>query len=399
MNSNGKIRIGVFGGRRGQNIIDVINIHPEAEFVAFCDKNENVMNSVYEKAKENGNEIKRFRNFSDFIEYPEMDAVVLCNYADDHVRFAIEAMKKGKHVLSEVLPCETPAEAVALVEAVEETGMVYAYAENYCYMSAPFEMWLKCKKGEIGDIVYGEGEYLHDCSSIFASITDHLNPKHWRMRMFPTFYCTHSLGPLIMMSGMRPKSVVGYELPPNTFECDGTEVSKTNGGIEMVTMENGAVFKSLHGGLKREPNSNNYMIYGTKGMMESFRFNYCQFNMYKEGEELCKGDWVKYDPEWKYEKELADKVTTHHGSDFFPTHFFIKKIKGEDTDNMSIDVYRALDMGLCGIYAWRSALEGGKPMEIPDLRDKSVRDKLRNDNACCTVEKAGDTLLPKTIFK
>ena len=31
-------------------------------------------------------------------------------------------------------------EAVELIEAIEETGLVYAYGENYCYMAAPREM-------------------------------------------------------------------------------------------------------------------------------------------------------------------------------------------------------------------------------------------------------------------
>lgn len=42
-----------------------------------------------------------------------------------------------QNVLSEVLPVQTMKEAVELVEAVERTGKVYAYAENYAYMPAP----------------------------------------------------------------------------------------------------------------------------------------------------------------------------------------------------------------------------------------------------------------------
>ena len=49
-------------------------------------------------------------------------------------------MHAGKHVFSEVLPVQTMKEAVELIEAIEETGLVYAYGENYCYMAAPREM-------------------------------------------------------------------------------------------------------------------------------------------------------------------------------------------------------------------------------------------------------------------
>ena len=71
-----------------------------------------------------------YDNFDDFIKH-DMDAVVLANYANEHAPFAIRAMKLGKHVFSEVLPVQTMKEAVELIEAVEETGMLYAYGENY----------------------------------------------------------------------------------------------------------------------------------------------------------------------------------------------------------------------------------------------------------------------------
>ena len=100
-----------------------------------------------------------------------MDAVVLANYATEHATFAIRCMNKGKHVLSEVLPCETMAQAVELIETVERTGLVYAYAENYCYMTHTFEMWRRYRTGELGMALYGEGEYIHDCSAIWPQIT------------------------------------------------------------------------------------------------------------------------------------------------------------------------------------------------------------------------------------
>ena len=43
--------------------------------------------------------------------------------------------KRADH--AEVLPAQNMKESVALVEAVEESGLVYAYGENYCYIPAP----------------------------------------------------------------------------------------------------------------------------------------------------------------------------------------------------------------------------------------------------------------------
>ena len=72
---------------------------------------------------------------------------------------------------------------------------------------------------------------------------------------------------------------------------------------------------------------------------------------------------------------------------------FVKKIMGDDTADV-IDVYEAMDMGLPGLFAYRSILAGGVPMEIPNLRDPAQREKWRNDVACTSPSVAGDQLLP-----
>ena len=128
-----KLKIGVFGAARGHSMISILLNHPHAELVAVCDKYEPLLMKAKEAAEKAGLSITCYKTFDEFIQH-DMDAVVLANYANEHAPYAIRCMKAGMHVLSEVLPCETMAQAVELIEAVEETGMVYAYAENYCYM-------------------------------------------------------------------------------------------------------------------------------------------------------------------------------------------------------------------------------------------------------------------------
>lgn len=52
------------------------------------------------------------------------------------------------------------------------------------------------KAGEIGEVEYAEGEYIHNCECEWFSLTQG-NPEHWRNNMYSTFYCTHSIGPMI----------------------------------------------------------------------------------------------------------------------------------------------------------------------------------------------------------
>ncbi len=396
-----KLRVGVFGAARGFTMINVLLVHPDATLVAVCDKYRPGLDRVEKAAKAVGMDVALYEDFEEFFKH-DMDAVVLANYANEHAPFAIRLLKSGRHVLSEVLPCQTMAEAVQLIEAVEETGKVYAYAENYCYMLGPFEMWQRYERGDIGEVMYGEGEYVHDCAGIWPDIT-YGEKEHWRNRLLPTFYCTHSLGPLLTITGRRPVRVNGLMTNQNVLAPRQGARQGECAAMEMVTLDNGAVLKSLHGHLKREPGSINYEVYGMKGSMETQRFltsknaagDTPELQVYIEDPgKVCEGKNERYVPARKIDEEMSKVFTGHGGSDFYATHFFIEKILGRpEGQHYSIDVYKAVDMGICGILAYRSILNGGAGIDVPDLRDPAQRDAWRSDNICPDPKVAGDQLI------
>ena len=384
-----EIRIGVMGAYRGTSMINYCRIARNARVVAVCDKNDEAL--ARQRAALGDDAIAYYSRFDDFIQHP-MDAVVLANYANEHAPFAIRCLEKGLHVYSEVLPCQNMKEAVELIEAVERTGKIYAYGENYCYMPGPREMRRLRMAGKLGEIEYGEGEYVHNCESIWPSIT-YGEEHHWRNNMFSTFYCTHSLGPLVHISGLRPVSVVGFE---GTMTARGRRVGRKGAqfAIEMVTMENGAIFKSIHGDLYR--NSIWYTVYGSQGRMETAREDaelggvtriYVNRDEYDGGYETA--SLTGYEPTESPEAAAFG----HDGSDYNTMNEFVKKILGDDTADV-IDVYEAMDMFLPGIFAYRSILAGNISMDIPDLRDPAQREAYRNDTACTDPKVAGDQLLP-----
>ncbi len=394
-----KLRIGVMGARRGETMMRVLQKHPEAELVAICDNFEPALERAHRFCNEFGADIAIFTDFDEFIAF-DLDAVVLANYANEHAPFAVKAMRAGKHVMSEVLPCQNPAEAVALIEAVEETGMVYTYAENYCYMSDTFEMWRRYKNGDIGELHFAYSDYIHDCSADWLSLT-YGDTEHWRNKMAPTFYCTHSLGPIMMMANSRPEYVTGYEtLPMKPFADLGSATGHTN-GMEIVRLENGAVLQSIHGGLKR-PKHNYYSLYGSLGYLGNTENDdvMCYFEdgtLETAGE---RGTKEVYTPKAFVSAELRRSIDmeSHGGSDFYATHFFIQKILGKPDGEWAVDVYKAVDMGMCGLLAHRSILNGSIPMKMPDFRKKEDRDKYRFDVACTDERVAGDAVLPVSSF-
>lgn len=386
-----KVKIGVLGVYRGTSMINYCEISENAQVVAICDK----WKEGLEKQKQqlNDDSIVFYTDFDEFIKH-DMDAVVLANYANEHAPFAIQALKAGKHVFSEVLPVQTMKEAVELIEAIEETGKIYAYGENYCFMPATYEMRRLYKAGEIGEFEYGEGEYLHNCESIWPSIT-YGDPNHWRNKMCATFYCTHSMGPLIHMTGLRPVSVVGFE--GEKIERKLRVGAKSGSfGIEMVTLENGGIIKSIHGELYK--NSIWYSVYGSKGRMECAREDARDGHIskiYVNADEYS-GQYVEdnlksYEPKDAFSEKC--RSFGHGGSDFYSMYYFVEKILG-NSDADTIDIYEALNMFLPGLFAYRSICNGGIPMEIPDLRDKSVREQYRNDTMCTDEKVAGDMFIP-----
>lgn len=368
-----KVRIGVFGASRGREIIDICRKNGEAEIVAVCDKEKSVL-EAYKKIKG----LKTFSTFEEFIEC-EMDAVVLANYANEHAPYAIKCIKKGLHVLSEVLPFASLKEAVELVEAVEKSGAIYSYAENYCYMPAVFEMKKTYQSGELGELEYAEGEYIHNCEPIWPDIT-YGDETHWRNNKPANYYCTHSIGPLLFTTKLRPVSVTGFELP---FSGRTARMGCKSGicGIEMLTLENGAVVKSVHGNLDKD--SVWYSFYGEKGRIESARYDA------KEGEmrtvykniDSREGVWDGKSQKINVSCPLAEKAKGcgHFDSDYYPIHYFIEAIKG-NKDAEIIDVYSACDFALPGILGYYSVLDGGVPKKIPNLRIKEERDKIRDDD-------------------
>lgn len=392
--NNRKIKIGVFGAHRGSTMINFCLHFPDTELVALCDRYEPALEDwkkrIGELRKETPDlpEPALYTRFDDFIKH-DMDAVVLANYAHEHAPFAVRALNAGKHVISEVLPAHTLAQAVELAETVERTGLVYAYAENYCYFRTTTEMRRLYRAGELGEFEYGEGEYVHNCIPNWPNLT-YGDPNHWRNIMFATFYCTHSLGPLVHITGLRPVRVNGFERPVPK-RC--LEVGKLNvGGIELVEFENGATVKSLHGGMIREPSSVWYTVYGTKGMAESDRWDSGNQKLYVYRQSENRRD--DYIPEQKTDSSLTDKITGHGGSDFYTMYYFIRKIQGREEGNESIGIYEALDMYLPGLIAYKSIMNGGCTLDIPDLRLKSERDRYRFDTFGTDPDYCGSMLAP-----
>ena len=367
------IKVGVVGVGRGLGFARGAVEPLGMKLVALCDTWEERLTVL---GKELG--VSTYTDYDRFLEH-DMDAVVLANYFHQHAPFAIKALKAGKHVMSETSACFTLAEAVHLIETVETSGKIYFFAENYPYMAYNQEMRRLYQKGEMGKFLYGEGEYVHP---MVASSANAISPgmNHWRNWHPATYYCTHSLGPIMYITDTMPVKVNGFVAP---YDYDDKNRAKTvrvhdTASAILVRMDNGAIVKALQGGLRGHGNW--VRIHCNKGLMENLRVgDYNMLRVRKEPFDKKPDEPVEkiYKPEFPAYARDAGKHG-HGGGDFFTTYFFAQAIKTGEQPYM--DVYRGVAMSIVGILAYRSALNDSNTVEVPDLRKKSERAKYANDD-------------------
>jgi predicted dehydrogenase len=384
------IRVGVIGVGRGQSFTRGATDLVGMKLVAICDTWKERLDPVGKQYK-----VSTYTDYDKFLEH-DMDAVVLANYFHEHATFAIKALKAGKHVMSECSCNSTLAEGVELCRTVEKTGLTYMLAENYPYTAFNMEMRRVYRTGEIGEVTYADGEYNHPMSpDSRMSIAPGVN--HWRNWLPSTYYCTHALAPLMYITDTMPTKINGLSILCPGLD-DQTARRADPGSVILCRMDNGAVFRLF--GLILPGHSNWYRIHGSKGAMELGRglgyFGTGQVRVWHEEWDLKPGTLLErtYHPDWPEYGELA-RQAGHGGGDFWTNFEFSRAIKTRRPP--FLDVYRGVAMSSVGILAWKSALEEGRPFDMPDFRKESSRKNVEEDRWSPWPKDAGPGQPPPSL--
>jgi len=289
-------------------------------------------------------------------------------------------LEAGKHVMSETSACFTLAQGVALIEAVEKSGKIYMFAENYPYMVFNQEMRRLYRAGRIGEFKYGEGEYVHPMS---AEDSTRISPglDHWRNWIPATYYCTHSLAPIMFITDTWPEKVNGFVVPydPEDDVHYGNTVRRSDlASMVAVRMNNGAVAKLLKGSLRGHGVW--VRIHGNQGLMENLRCGDTRMlRVRREPFDKNEGEPVEqiYLPDFPEFHAEATRAG-HGGGDFFMDYHFAQAIR--NNEQPFLDVYRGVAMSIVGVLAYRSALQDSAPVVVPDFRDPEIRKQYADDD-------------------
>lgn len=387
-NNEGKLRLGIFGAFRGSDFAKAAALGSKAYVTAVCDGNPQRLDEI---KKFCGDETQYFTDFDEFIEAP-MDAVVLCNYFNEHAEYAIRAMKKGIHVASETLPAVTMQECVELCRAAEETGCVYMLAENYAYFPAVMELQKMYERGDWGRAVYMEGEYIHPMSPReYASYTP--TPTHWRALMPSGYYLSHSLAPLMRVTGATPVTVNARSIYTDAVRVEREgEPIKDVASIMLCGMDDDSLAR-ITGWAKFGGHGNWYRFSCADACAETVRND--EFTLQVRSSEYAK-PVESYAVSYPYDTEIA-RLFWHNGGDYYITEDFIDCIRNKRQPDL--DVYHAAAMAAVGILGWRSSLHGGAEYKIPNFRNEKERKAYENDNLSPFPNEEGERNYPCTKYE
>lgn len=358
------IRFGVVGLRRGQSFVRVCQAAGGATVAALYDIDEA---SVAQAAGAIG--ARPFTVFDDFLS-AEIDAVVIASPVPFHVTQSVAALNAGKHVLSEVTACQSIEEATSLVAAAERSRAVYMLAENYRYLDEVELLKRLHDDGRFGELYYGAGEYLHDCRDLWYDADGVLT---WRGRGLLGVYCTHSLGPLLYITGDRVAVVSALAVPGGKF--DPQVPNPTMHLMQMVTTGGVTLRVRVDHVSPRPHQMAYYALQGTAGCVESWRGGGDQSKAWFADEH--EPSTVSGGPQWHPLSDQAGRYVPerlaapaearlggHGTSEYWMLRDFLAAVRGEIAP--PIDVYRAVDYSLPGVLAVASAEANGAPQHVPD---------------------------------
>jgi len=291
-----KVRVGFIGlGMRGPGAVERMAHIEGVEIVALCDTYPDRVDKVQAiltkfglpPAKAFSGSEEAWKGLTDD---PGIDLVYICTPWSWHTPMAVRAMEAGKHVAVEVPAAKTVDECWQLVEVSERTKMHCMQLENCCYDFFELLTLNMARQGLFGDIVHGEGAYIHDLRWDFTYDKNGYADM-WRLKenvRNGNLYPTHGLGPVCQIMNINRGDRMDYltSLSSNDFAM-GPELEQLakedpfytsftgkpyrgNMNTTLVKTNLGRSIMIQHDVSSPRPYSRIHLISGTKGFAQKW---------------------------------------------------------------------------------------------------------------------------------
>lgn len=395
------VRIAFIGlGMRGPGAVNRMSQIDGVEIVALCDIRQEKTIAANKILEELGlPKAKEFYGSEDaWMEVTELSNVDLIYIATDwlnHAKMGIKAMKDGKHVAIEVPAAMNMNEIWDLINTSEQTRKHCMMLENCVYDFFELTTLNMVQNGLLGDIIHGEGAYIHGLQPYWDEYWD-----DWRMKYNKTHrgdvYPTHGLGPVCQAMNIHRGDRLNYLVSMDTKAIGNPEYLKEKRGetvvnfrngdhtMTMISTEKGKSILIEHNITSPRPYSRMYQLTGTKGFANKYPLegyaldkNEIDSSISTNHEDLSAHKFLPEDIKKtlveKYRHPIVDeklvekakKVGGHGGMDFIMDYRLIYCLqKGLPLD---MDVYDLAEW--CSLIPLTeiSLDNNSAPVEIPDF--------------------------------
>ena len=322
-----KIKVGVIGLGVGEQHIIAYQKIPGVEVKSICDIDPKKLTAVANRR----NISFRFSDYKKITQDSDIEVVSVCSFDNFHAEQVISAFDNGKHVFVEKPIALHRHESESIYNTYINSGK--KISSNLILRTEPRFKAVKemVSRGEFGDIVSIEGDYIHD---ILWKIQ-----TGWRGKM--DFYCVVYGGGIHLIDLMR--WIIGKEI--SEVSSMGNKILTKGSGYRyydviysLLRYENGTIGKTMSNFGPKRTKFHSLNIYGTKKTFINDR---------PEGK-IFTGDRIQ--------DEINFKVPypSHKKGDLIPD--FIESIRQDKEAPISDkDIFRVMD--IC-FAIWKSTLSG-----------------------------------------
>ncbi|WP_263381816.1 Gfo/Idh/MocA family protein [Granulicella arctica] len=313
----------------------------------------------------------------------DIDLVVVATPWLWHAEMAVSSMKHGKDVAIEVPGVCTIEDCWKIVNTSEETRKHCIILENCCYGYNETLILRMVHAGEFGELLYGEGAYLHDLrEELFSNAGEGLWRRAEHTKRDGNLYPSHGLGPVANYMGIqrgdRFGHIVSMSSPQRGLDAYRKEHLKPSDprmaenyltgdmNTSLIKTANGLTITVKHTVSTPHPYDRINLIAGTKGIFEDYPPRIYLDGMNKDESFGSIDNYKQFQhPLWKKEGELAKKVGGHGGMDFIMLYRLLECVREGLPPDM--DVYDAATWSAVTPLSVASVSKGSAPIDFPDF--------------------------------
>ena len=185
LGANDMINVGIVGlNGRGGGLMGSVLKQANAQIIALCDVDSNVLDKRVAELKGKGISVKRFEDFRKMIEMDDLDAIFIASADHTHTPFSVYAMQAGKHVYCEK-PCSQNAEEGFLLVQAQKKYNKHVQIGNQQRSAPTSQQAIKdINDGIIGEAYEGRAWYANSRGTIgngkSIPVPGHLNWDLWQ---------------------------------------------------------------------------------------------------------------------------------------------------------------------------------------------------------------------------